>query len=742
MEAQLQALNERQREAVVYKDGPLLVLAGAGSGKTRVLTTRISYLIHHGVSAANILAVTFTNKAAGEMKERIAELLSVPYDQSRSLFTSHKLPFVGTFHSLCVQILRREAANVGYSANFVIYDSDDQLSVVKRVMKEMSIDKKEANPYAVKHMISSAKNELQTPEVMARMADDYFGETAAKIYKRYQEILKDSDAFDFDDLIGEVLSILKKNEKILERYQERFRYILVDEYQDTNKAQYELVKLLASKYRNLCVVGDDWQSIYGWRGADVRNILDFEKDYPEAKVVKLEQNYRSTQNILDAAHHVMKESSEYRDKELWTEQGSGECISRFVARNAYGEAEFVARKVLEAKNVGKRYDQMAILYRTNVQSRIFEEILLKHGIPYKIVGGVRFYDRKEIKDVLAYLRLLTNPSDSQAFLRVVNYPTRKIGAKSVTVVQDEAQKRGISYLQLIQDDAFVDTIRGGAKKGLRDFRSIFERAQEKMTEFTLAELIEYVSNTSGIVDTIRDGSDEGENRYENVLELLSVAERFMRGDAKTDLEALLQEVSLLSDQDEMDNSSPFQAPQEKDELIMMTIHSAKGLEFDYVFLVGMEENLFPHSRSVFEPKELDEERRLCYVGMTRAKHRLFIVRAEERSIFGNFQSNVESRFTELLPENLVKDIGGGFAGSGVDSFSQASGFQENAIQLDDMGAASGGGVTALEDGDLVMHAAFGKGVVLRVLDNQYEIAFAKRGIKKIAKDFPKMRKIS
>lgn len=740
MEQQLQMLNREQKEAVLHVNGPLLVLAGAGSGKTRVLTTRISYLIHHGVSAANILAVTFTNKASGEMKERVAELLSVPYENTRSLFLSAQLPFVGTFHSLCVQILRREAANVGYSANFVIYDSDDQLSVVKQVMKEMSIDKKEANPYAVKHLISSAKNELQNPEEMAKMADDYFGETAAKIYKRYQQILKESDAFDFDDLIGEVLSILKKNKTILERYQERFRYIMVDEYQDTNKAQYELVKLLASKYRNLCVVGDDWQSIYGWRGADVRNILDFEKDYPEAKVIKLEQNYRSTQNILDAAHHVMKDSSEYREKELWTEKGKGECITRFVARNAYGEAEYVATKVLEAKNNGKRYDQLAVLYRTNVQSRIFEEIFLQKGIPYKIVGGVRFYDRKEIKDVMAYLRLLVNPADSQAFLRVVNYPTRKIGAKSVTMVQDEAQKRGVSYLNLIEDEAFLETIRGGAKKGLKDFRLIFERAKEKMGEYTLAELIEYVSNISGVVDTIRDGSDEGENRYENVLELLSVAERFMRGDAKTDLEALLQEVSLLSDQDEMDNSSPFQAPGEKDEVIMMTIHSAKGLEFDYVFLVGMEENIFPHSRSLFEPKELDEERRLCYVGMTRAKHRLFLIRAEERSIFGNFQSNVESRFTEALPDGLINDEAGSFFSNSVRSSGGDFSFEEDAIDLDSDTPHSGG-APVLQDGDLVMHVAFGKGVVLRVLSDQYEIAFAKHGIKKIAKDFPKMKKI-
>lgn len=734
----LEKLNPAQRKAVEHIDGPLLVLAGAGSGKTRVLTHRIAYMIKQGVAPSNILAVTFTNKAAGEMKERIGDLLDKPFDTRWNNFASPYQPFVGTFHALAVQILRREAEALGLSDSFVIYDSDDQMKLLKEAMKRINITKEEANPNAIKHAISRAKNELLTPKEFERQAsDEFFLEQAAKVYHEYQKLLKEADAVDFDDLIMGLVDIFMRREDILKRYQERFRYVLIDEYQDTNKAQYQLVDLLCQKYGNLCVVGDDWQSIYGWRGADIKNILDFEKDYTGSKVVKLEQNYRSTKNILAGAHAVMQQSEERKEKELWTDNAAGSKIKLFAGRNAWNEAEFIAKHLKKAQNDGKTLAEHAVLYRTNVQSRVIEEMLLKYSIPYKIIGGVRFYDRKEIKDVVAYLRLFLNPSDSVSFLRVVNEPARKVGKMSLAKVEEEALKRRVSYFSVLQDDVFLDeNIRGGANRGLKTFRDLILSGQKKLEEFQLDEVIEYVINRSGMADKMRDGSDEGENRYENVMELKSVAHSFMRTNAREDLEGLLQEVSLMSD---IDSSTSAVIPGNAggdDQVLMMTLHSAKGLEFDTVFLAGMEEGIFPHSRSLFEPKEMEEERRLCYVGMTRARKVLYMLRAEEREIFGSYQHNAPSRFIEDIPEEYVETVNngpvyGGFGGRGG---------ADKTVHVEFDGGVAG--PVDYTQGDLVQHVVFGKGVILSKRGKTLEIAFAKHGIKKVAADFPKMKKAS
>lgn len=730
----LEKLNPQQRQAVEHIDGPLLVLAGAGSGKTRVLTHRIAYMIQKGVAPSNILAVTFTNKAAGEMKERIGGLLGQSFD-FRNTFVSPATPFVGTFHSLAVQVLRREADALGYSKNFVIYDSDDQMKLLKQAMKRLNMTKEEVNPHSVKHAISRAKNELLTPHDFEKTASsEFFLEQAAKVYHEYQKLLKEADALDFDDLIMQLVTAFQKKEDILKRYQERFRYVLIDEYQDTNKAQYQLVDMLCEKYGNLCVVGDDWQSIYGWRGADIQNILDFEKDYENSKVVKLEQNYRSTKNILAAAHAVMQQSEERKEKELWTQNEDGAKVKLYAGRNAWDEAKFIAQNLKKAQNGGKKLSEHAILYRTNVQSRVIEESLLRYSIPYQIIGGVRFYDRKEIKDVIAYLRLFLNPSDSVSFLRVVNEPARKIGKKSLSIIEEQAQLRGKSLYEMIQDDDFIkENIRGAAKRGLAEFRSLIEVGTKKSEELDLDELIEFVINRSGMADRMRDGSDEGESRYENVMELKSVAHGFMGKNTREDLEALLQEVTLMSDIDTSNSQFVPGGNSTEDKVLMMTLHSAKGLEFDTVFLAGMEEGIFPHSRSLFEAKEMEEERRLCYVGMTRARKELYLLRAEEREIFGSYQHNAPSRFIDDVPAEYLHQIGGG---GGFGGFSTET---EIDIELED-----GAQLEAVEymQGDLVKHAVFGKGVVLKKDGNVLEIAFSKHGIKKVAADFPKMKRLS
>lgn len=605
-------LNSKQLEAVRTTEGPVLVLAGAGSGKTRVLTHRLAYLIcEKYVAPENILAVTFTNKAAQEMKVRISKLLAGQIGLT--------LPWVGTFHSICAKILRREIQHLEYTNNFVIYDSNDSLQVIKNAMKELGIDPKKNNPNAIKTYISGAKNELMSANDYEKISDSYFQEVAAKIYHLYQKKLKESNALDFDDLLMLTVQILEKFPGLLTKYQNIFKYILIDEYQDTNFAQYVLVKKLAEKHKNICVVGDDWQAIYAFRGANFRNILNFERDYPEAKVVRLEQNYRSTKSIIGAAQELIKNNNQRTEKSLWTENKEGLPITLYQAMDEKDEVEFMAQEIISLQKY-HNLSEFVILYRTNAQSRIIEEVMLKNDLPYRIIGALRFYERKEIKDMIAYLRLIVNPHDQVSLTRVINVPTRGIGTKSLEkYLYDKIENEKIkTFLEL-----------------LADFR-------EKANKLPLNELLDYILERSGYKTWLMDGTQEGENRLENLKELKSVI-----GEAKS-LDEFLEKVALISDVDNYVFGH--------EAINIMTLHNAKGLEFPVVFIAGMEEGLFPHSRSLDSPIDLEEERRLCYVGMTRAKERLYLLYADSRLIFGSRQFTCPSRFISELPEHLVDKL--------------------------------------------------------------------------------------
>jgi len=635
-------LNKQQKEAVLQTEGPLLILAGAGSGKTKTLTQRVVYLIcEKNIQPENILGVTFTNKAANEMKERVrAELArSKCSNCSITSFVNKKqfqqgtadvifsLPWMGTFHSICVKILRREIHHLGFENSFTIYDQTDSLSLIKTIMKELGIDVKANNPRAVRTFISGAKNELISAKDYASYAESYFQENVGKIYQEYQKRLKKANALDFDDLLVFTVKLFE-NKEILEKYQEIFHYILVDEYQDTNEVQYRLVKKLAEKRKNICVVGDDWQSIYGFRGANFRNILNFERDYPQAKVVKLEENYRSTANILNAANAIIKNNKKRSEKTLWTKKEAGSPIVVYEAEDQHDEIRFVIDEIEGMLPLYKTYDNFVILYRTNAQSRVIEEVLLERGAPYRIVGAVEFYQRKEIKDILAYLKLIANLDDEVALARIINVPTRGIGAKT--------QKQIPNFkLQIINKFQITNS-------KLQKFVELIQKFQMKSKELTPADLIEYVAEESEYKKMILDGTDEGEGRWENIEELKSVAQKY------TKLEDFLQEISLISDVDNYDVNA--------ERITLMTMHNAKGLEFPVVFIVGAEEGLFPHVRSLMEPMEMEEERRLAYVGVTRAKERLYMTYAQSRMIYGNIQNNISSRFIDEIPEEYREKI--------------------------------------------------------------------------------------
>lgn len=613
----LKDLNLKQQEAVLCTEGPVLVLAGAGSGKTKTLTHRIAYLIEKKkISPYNILAVTFTNKAANEMKERISRLLV----QKAGL----KLPWMGTFHSICVKILHREIEALGYSSNFTIYDQQDSLSLIKRICKDIGIDVKKNNPRAIQSFISGAKSEMLDPKSYRKYIDGYFQEKVADVYDEYQKRLKSMDALDFDDLLNKTVELFEKHDKILKKYQGLFKYILVDEYQDTNQPQYKFCKLLSQKHKNICVVGDDWQSIYAFRGANFRNILNFEKDWPDAKVVKLEQNYRSTKNILSAADAIIKKNESRSDKTLWTQKKGGNLVTLYEAQDQHDEIDFI---ITEIKSLMGRYNELnyndfVILYRTNAQSRSVEEVFLNYGVAYKIVGGVRFYERREIKDILAYLSLIQNPKNKVALERIINLPRRGIGKKTLTKI-------------LASDDKEVNP-------KVKKFFEMIDDMRKKSSEINPAELIDYVARKSGYKDFIMDGTPEGEGRWENIEELKSVA-------SKSDsLDQFLEEIALVADIDNYDKS--------QDAVTLMTLHNAKGLEYKIVFIVGLEEGLFPHSRSLLDPAEMEEERRLAYVGITRAKENLYLTYARSRLLYGDIKMNMPSRFIEELPEELVDKV--------------------------------------------------------------------------------------
>jgi DNA helicase-2/ATP-dependent DNA helicase PcrA len=639
----LSTLNLEQLEAVLHKDGPLLVFAGAGSGKTRVITYRIAHLIReHGVSPRHILAVTFTNKAADELKERLTHILQG--DEARGLW-------VGTFHAICARILRESGRALDIPPNFVVYDDGDQLEVVRRILIELNIDEKQMNPRAIRNQISRAKERLVTPDEYLERASDYFERIVASVYPRYETYLRAANALDFDDLINKVIELLETKPHARERYQDQFRYILVDEYQDVNYAQYVLTRLLADKHRNLCVVGDDDQAIYGFRGAEVELILRFEQDFPDAKVIKLERNYRSTQVILDAAFKVVSQNQHRAPKKLWTNRAQGAPITITPARDEEEEARVVADYIIRQTRLGKRhYGDFAVLYRTNAQSRAFEERFMRERIPHRLVGALRFYDRREIKDVLAYLRLIANPDDSLSLLRVINTPPRKIGQATVKQVQTHAAECGISLYRALTDPLLLQTLSSSTQQALLGFVSIIEHLREYAETHTLSSTLKETLTQTGYLAWLEQKGDlESVDRAGNVRELVNIAQRFEEREATREPEPdelqlsplmrFLQYVSLVSDLDTLN--------EREDQVVLMTLHAAKGLEFPVVFLVGLEQGLLPHALSE-TPREIEEERRLCYVGMTRAKDELHLTYALSRGSYEGRRSAIPSPFLRAL----------------------------------------------------------------------------------------------
>jgi DNA helicase-2/ATP-dependent DNA helicase PcrA len=628
------SLNPQQLEAVTHGNGPMLVFAGAGSGKTRVLTHRIAYLIDvRGVSPYNILAVTFTNKAAGEMKERVQQLVG----------REAQWVTIGTFHSVCARLLRRER-DLFHLPDFTIYDTDDQHALVKQAMTIAAVPESRAHPNALLAAISSAKNELIDPDTY--QPSNYFEELVRRVYPVYQDLLRQNHAYDFDDLIMETVRYLQTNPQRLEHYASRYQHILVDEYQDTNHAQYVLVRLLASKHGNLFVVGDADQAIYGWRGADIRNILEFDRDFPNAHTITLDQNYRSTQNILDAADSVIALNRQRRPKKLWTQKERGHLIRIFQAYNESEEAQFVVNEIRRLVMRGEvQPNDCVVMYRTNAQSRALEDAFLREGMPYRLVGATRFYERREVKDILAYLRVLVNPADSMSLRRIINVPPRKIGVTTIAALQRWSEGRRVSLWQALQEAEQNEDIGAAAQRALQAFAQILTDLHAYATENTALATLDYVLERTGYERYIRDGSDEGEDRWSNLMELRTVAHAYAHLPPPEGLRELLESVALVSEADEVDERQPATT--------LMTLHCAKGLEFNTVFIVGMEEGLFPHARSLDDPDQMEEERRLCYVGITRACERLYLVHATSRMLYGRDQYNAPSRFLLDIPEALV-----------------------------------------------------------------------------------------
>ncbi len=701
-------LNPEQRNAAETTEGPVLILAGAGSGKTKTLMHRIAYIIGSGKAYPNqILAVTFTNKAAKEMRERLAVLLR-ERSEDRAF-----MPFMGTFHSICVRLLRFDGEHIQIPKNYVIFDESDRQSAVKQAMRQLGISEKQYSPNSVANLISNAKNDLVTPAEYAGLAKMPLQKVAADVYAIYERIRRDAAALDFDDLIGETVRLLKTVPEVRDKWRAQFKYILIDEYQDTNAAQYSLVKLLTDDHQNLCVVGDDWQSIYSWRGADFKNILNFERDYPKTLVVKLEQNYRSTKNILDAAHNVITKNTQRSDKALWTKGATGSPVKILNVGSESHEGEVVVSYIKRSVDTRiRRYKDFAILYRTNAQSRAMEESFIRYGIPYRIVGGVRFYDRKEIKDLVAYLRLLYQPSDRASFLRIVNVPTRGLGGVSVQKFLDWQDASGLTLLQALEHAESAVGLTPKARKAFADLGEMLARLKEASETTSLPDLIEAVIKRIGYLSHLDDGSLQAEDRAENVKELISVAREYV----DLGLTGFLEEVALISDLDEV------QANQ--DAVLLMTMHAAKGLEFPVVFMIGMEESIFPSSRSLYDQNDMEEERRLCYVGMTRAREELVLTSAASRMIYGTYQHNPPSRF--------LADI------DGKADFVSAPAYQyapSNLPQEDSLEPRYVPEDLDLEVGDMVRHKVFGQGRIVAIDGRSVSVSFAARGVKKLNLDF-------
>ena len=743
----LDNMNEMQKQAILHTEGPLLILAGAGSGKTRVLTHRTAYLIDEmRVNPYHILAITFTNKAAGEMRERIDDIVG---------FGSESI-WVSTFHSTCVRILRRYIDRLGYDTNFTIYDADDQKSLMKDICKRLEIDTKQFKEKMFLSVISSAKDELIDPiEFENRAAGDFTKRKQAMVYKEYQQALKANNALDFDDLIFKTVELFKLDKEVLSSYQERFKYIMVDEYQDTNTAQFELIRLLASKYKNLCVVGDDDQSIYKFRGANIYNILNFEKHFPDAKVIKLEQNYRSTQNILDAANSVIANNVGRKDKKLWTENGEGEKITFEQLDSGYEEADFVARDISRKIRQGEaRYKDCAVLYRTNAQSRLFEEKFITSNIPYKIVGGVNFYARKEIKDLLAYLKTIDNGRDDLAVKRIINVPKRGIGATSINRVSNYAMDNDIDFYSALRRAADIPGV-GRAESKIRPFVLFIQGLKAKAELLSVSQLLEEIIEQTGYVDELRaEGTDEAEARIENINELISKTVAYEESTDEPSLSGFLEEVALVADIDDVDSESDY--------VVLMTLHSAKGLEFDNVYLAGMEDGLFPSYMSITSDNaaaEIEEERRLAYVGITRAKKNLTITSARMRMIRGETQYGKVSRFVKEIPGELLKGEIYEPRTSGYEERpSSASTYQKARRAFKDVPvytpvlnqksfASNNTSGVALDYavGDRVRHIKFGDGEVKAIVeggrDFEVTVDFDKAGTKKMFATFAKLKKI-
>lgn len=717
MDEFLVGLNDEQRRAVETLDGPLLILAGAGSGKTKTLTHRMAYLISsERADHTQILAVTFTNKAAKEMRIRLSQLLG--RNENDRFF----MPFLGTFHSVCVRLLREDGEAIGISRNFIIFDDSDQQSAIKQSIKSLGIDDKTVTPRAIAAIISNNKNDLISPNQFSGIASGVIQKSASSIYPIYERILSEANALDFDDLIGKTVELLTKYPEIREKWSSRFKYIMIDEYQDTNIAQYRLVKLLTNSEQNVAVVGDDWQSIYSWRGADFKNILNFEKDFKNPVVIKLEQNYRSTEAILEAAHAVIEKNTERSTKRLWTAEKGGKPVHILQLANERAEAEAVVNRIqvsVDAKIWN--YQDYAVLYRTNAQSRAIEDVFVRYNIPYRIIGGPRFYDRKEIKDIMAYLRLVFQSADRISFNRVINVPTRSIGTKSLQDFFNWAESQQFTLDQALANIRNHPTLKPKAIAGFSDFYDILITSRELIDSTPLPNLLDGLIRRLGYLNYLDDRTIQGESRIENVKELLSVTKDYQ----DLGLEGFLEEVSLVSDIDNRDNSN--------NAVTLMTLHAAKGLEFPIVFMVGMEESLFPHSRALYSQSDMEEERRLCYVGMTRAKRELYLTHASSRLLYGGQQHNIPSRF--------LKDVNGEIE---IDTISNAQLWQTSIESkfnkpLNNLEPVY---IPELFEGDIIRHKIFGEGRVVEVDGDNVVIYFKSKGSKKININFAPIEKIN
>ena len=735
----IEKLNPAQREAVENTEGPVLILAGAGSGKTRVLTTRIGYLMEDkNVKAENILAITFTNKAANEMRERVEETLEG---------TDTKEMWITTFHSCCVRILRKSINKIGYNRSFVIYDSPDQITLIKDCMRELDISDKAFDPKYVLSCISNAKDKLYSPKKYMQLNEGDISKTKiGEIYALYQDRLKRNSALDFDDLIMKTVELFNECPDILDFYRNKFRYIMVDEYQDTSKAQYELIKLLAKQHQNICVVGDDDQSIYGWRGADIRNILEFERDYDNVKIVKLEQNYRSTQVILDAANHVIANNTERKRKKLWSDKKEGQLIKIQLAENEIEEGDFISNTINYMRRYEDReYKDFAVLYRANAQARSVEDALNRAGIPYNIYGGIKFYERKEIKDIIAYLRVIQNPQDDISLKRIINVPRRGIGLRTIEKIEDRASLKEESIYSVLIDIEDNSDISRKARASISEFVDLMSTLRSFTDVYTVSQVIEKILDVTGYKDELlKEKNNEGEDRLENLQELISVALEFESGSEDKSLEAFLTSIAL--------NAEPSDDEEQEDRVSLMTIHSSKGLEFPVVFLAGMEEKIFPIARAIqsMRDSDIEEERRLCYVGITRAKEELFLTLTRKRTLYGRTNPSVASRFIEELPKECIerlnkeqKELSFSKANYNIlDKHTQK--YKMN--NMNRMAAAKKAQATIkntsnesniddLKLGSKVHHPKFGLGTVVALKGPDVTIAFDNQGIKTINKEY-------